>query len=322
MSNDDTEPKPDSDQDPNPIYISKKSKYKHLVISGGGPILLNILSAIQELEKEGILDISAIESIYGTSAGAIIAVILCLEYDWETVNDYFIKRPWHEVFHIKIQDMFDAYTKKGIFDLKTIEKCFKPLFDAKDIPLDITLSDFYKRNGKELHFFSFELNEYKVEDISYLTYPDLTLMTAIYMSCCLPLLFQPLFLNDKVFIDGGVACNYPLNYCIESGKNSGEILGFKNGFDLENSDTRINEDSTLLDFLLKFLFKAIFSVSTNYVQPVILNEIVFEVELNLKTLHQFLSSIDARKEYFQSGLETAAKFITNLRSREEDTTGL
>ena len=117
---------------------------KHLVISGGGPVLIQILGAIQHLERNEIVHMNEIESIYGTSAGAIIGILICLKFDWDTINDYIIKRPWHDVFPIKVQNIFDAYTKKGIFDIKTVEKCFKPLLDAKDIPMDINLEDFYK----------------------------------------------------------------------------------------------------------------------------------------------------------------------------------
>jgi hypothetical protein len=47
---------------------------KHLVISGGGPIMIQILGAIQHLETNKIVDMKNIESIYGTSAGAIVGV--------------------------------------------------------------------------------------------------------------------------------------------------------------------------------------------------------------------------------------------------------
>ena len=85
-----------------------------------------------------------IESIYGTSAGAIVGVLICLKFDWETINDYIIKRPWQDVFKITVERILEAYTKKGIFGSKTIEKCFKPLLDAKDISMTVTLEDFYK----------------------------------------------------------------------------------------------------------------------------------------------------------------------------------
>jgi predicted acylesterase/phospholipase RssA len=86
---------------------------KHLVMAGGGPILFQILSAIQELEKNDFFYMKNIESIYGTSAGSIVAVLISLKFDWETLNDYLIKRPWKDVFPVKVQNIFDAYTKKG-----------------------------------------------------------------------------------------------------------------------------------------------------------------------------------------------------------------
>ena len=55
---------------------------KHLVISGGGPIMIQILGAIQHLEKNEKVDMKNIESIYGTSAGAIVGVLICLKFDW------------------------------------------------------------------------------------------------------------------------------------------------------------------------------------------------------------------------------------------------
>jgi predicted acylesterase/phospholipase RssA len=286
---------------------------KHLVISGGGPIMVQVLGAVQQLEKEEFIDMKNIESIYGTSAGAIIGILICLKFDWETVNDYIIKRPWQDVFPIKVQNIFDAYTKKGVFDIKTIEKCFKPLLDAKDIPMDIKLDDFYKLTNIELHLFSFEINEYKVYDISYLTHPNLPLMTAIQMTCALPVLVTPVCIDDKCYIDGGMSTNYPLSYCIQSGKNSDEILGFKNKYSEEKN--YINAESTILDFLLSFLFKAVFSINTDKSQPIIKHELLCDAQyLNFEVLRSSLSNIEVRRDLFNNGMETAVKFLENLKN--------
>lgn len=285
---------------------------KHLVISGGGPIMVQILSAIQELEKNNYIDMNNIESIYGTSAGAIIGVLISLKYDWQTINDYIIKRPWHDVFPVKVQNILDSYTKRGLFDIKTVEKCFKPLFDAKDIPLDITMKDFYKLTNMELHMFAFEINQYMVEDISYISYPDLKLLDAIQMTCALPVLVTPVCIGDKCFMDGGVACNYPLNFCVNSGKDPNEILGFKNKY--SDDKTIINEESNLLDYLLNFLFKAVFSAKNNYVQPNIKNEVICDASyLNLDVLRNALSSIEIRKDLFEKGKITASNYLTSLQ---------
>ena len=286
---------------------------KHLVMSGGGPIMVQILGAIQHLENKKFLEMKNIESIYGTSAGAIVAILICLKFDWETINDYIIKRPWQDVFPVKVQNIFDAYTKKGIFDIKTIEKCFKPLLDAKDIPMNINLQEFYIISNIELHIYSFEINEYKVQDISYISHPNLSLLTAVQMTCGLPVLVTPVCIGDKCYIDGGLACNYPLNYCIESGNNPDEILGFKNKYSEEKNN--INEESTILDFLLSFLFKAVFSLSSSHIQPQLKNEIFCDSKyLTIDILRNTLGSVDVRRDLFKNGVESAEFFLSNLEN--------
>lgn len=283
---------------------------KHLVISGGGPILLQVLGAIQELEKNKYLNMSDIESIYGTSAGAAIGVMLSLKFDWETINDYLIKRPWQDVFPIRVQTIVDAYSKRGLFDSKTIELCFKPLFNARDIPMDINLVDFYHLTNIEQHFFTFEINEYTLEDVSYKTHPHLSLMNAIQMTCALPVFIAPLCMDGKCFMDGGAACNYPLTYCLQNVTDPDEVLGFKNKYG--NRKMTCNEDSTLFDYVLFFLFKAVFSINNNYVQPTIKNELVCDASyLSFELLNATLSNMDNRRDLFERGKQSAIQFMSN-----------
>ena len=290
---------------------------KHLVISGGGPTMIQTLGSIQHLEENKFIDFNNIETIYGTSAGAIIGVLICLKYDWITLYDYIIKRPWHEVFPVNIQNIFDAYTKKGIFDDKTVIKCFKPLFDAKDISLNISLKEFYEYSKIELHMFSFEVNTFQIEDVSYLTHPDISLITAIQMSCALPVLMSPICVDGKCYIDGGVTCNYPLKKCIDSNKNIEEILGFKNQYDdNNNNNNQIDSNSTLLDFITSFLFKLIHSVSSNNsTQTSITYEVITNTDfLTISTLKSALYSIEVREKLYKNGMETATNFISNLEN--------
>ena len=282
---------------------------KHLVISGGGPTLIQALGAIQHVEEQKFIDISNIETIYGTSAGAILGTLICLKFDWETINDYIIKRPWHEVFPINVQKIFDAYTKKGIFDIKTVEKIFKPLFSAKDLPLDITLQDFYNYSKIELHFFAFDINDFKNEDISYKTHPNISLITALQMTCSLPVLVAPVCIDNKCYIDGGIDCNYPLNKCLEL-YNQDEILGIKNQYD-KNDSNRVDSNSTMLDFLMSFVFKMIQNMDTGDKQTVIKNQIICKADfLSIDYLKTALYSMDVRRELFNSGTGFAKEFLS------------
>ena len=318
------------------ITIIISMTIKHLVISGGGPTMFQSLGAIQYLEQHKYIDLNNIETIYGTSAGAIIGVFISLKYDWTTINDYVIKRPWHKIFSIKAQNIFDAYTKKGLFDNTTIEKCLKPLFDAKDISMEITMKDFFEYCGIEIHMFTFEINNFESIDISYKTHPDLQLIKALHMSCSLPVIMSPVFLENKCYIDGGINCNYPLNKCIEANKNVDEIVGFNNDYNpdetaIETSDENltsehektneniINENSTILDFILGLFFKIIRSMQTDTKQTKINNEIVYKADLiSVNILKNTLYSIETRQKLLQIGIDAAKKYLDKIEKSKEN----
>jgi len=281
----------------------------HLVISGGGQTILQALGVLQHLEINNKIQRENIKTIYGTSAGAMVGVLFAFNFDWETINDFMIKRPWHDVFPIKVQNIFDAYTNKGIFNEKVFEKILKPLLDAKDLSLDITLKEFYDYSKIEVHFFSFEINEFILEDISYLTHPDLKLLMVLQMTCGIPVLVSPICIEKKCYIDGGMISNYPLNFCIDKFPDVEEILGIKNKYD-NVSKNEIDEKSNLLDFIMNFLFKIIYSFSTSNKQPKIPNEVVYKASvMNINTLKQAIHSIDVRKELLESGIEAAKEYI-------------
>lgn len=287
---------------------------KHLVISGGGPTMIQTLGVLHYLSSNNILNLNNIKTIHGTSAGAIVGTLICLKYDWESINDYIIKRPWNDVFKIKIDIICDAYKKKGLFDIKTIEKCFKPLFDAKDIPMNITLKEFYDYSNIDLHMYSFDINEFKLQDISHSTYPELPLLQGLQMTCSLPLLVSPVCLDNKCFIDGGIICNYPIKQCLEHIDNQDEILGIKNEYETENRvNSNITADSTIIDYILTFLFKSIQSLSKKEEIPQIKNEIICNATLmSVSYLKEVFSSIDLRKKLFEDGSETAKKYSSSL----------
>ena len=140
---------------------------KHLIMSGGGPIGLSYLGAMEYLLDKGFVNIDNIESIYATSIGAIISVMLSLKYDCPTIRKYVIERPWKDLFKLSAKQIMETYTNKGLYDIKVTEKTFKPLLEAKDLSINITLKEFYEYSQKDIHFFVFDLNSYKTVEITH-----------------------------------------------------------------------------------------------------------------------------------------------------------
>lgn len=288
---------------------------KHLVIPGGGPIGLKALGALQHLEQNGFWSISDIETIYATSAGAIISVLLCLKFDWETINDYIIKRPWNEAFKLGVDQIFDAYSKKGLFDKNIAEIFYKPFFNARDISLEITLKEFFELSNIEIHLFSLDINNFNLEDLSHLTHPDLPLLTAVQMSSAIPVLISPVCIEDKCYVDGGVVCNYPINQCILRAENVDEIFGLRNKY-IKNDDNIVKEKSTILEYVMNFIGKLVNNVNLRVEEQSVPNELIYDADLmNLSKIQLTLSSKEFRQELIDSGIEAGKAF---LLARETD----
>lgn len=289
---------------------------RHLVISGGGPILIQILSSIRTLETAQHLCLDHLQSIYATSAGTIVGVLLGLRFDWDTLMEFIVRRPWHDVFAVDTPTLMSSYADKGLFDRKTLEKCFRPLFGAKDLSLQITLKEFYEWSRLDIHLFTFDINTFQLHQLSHSTHPDLPLLQAIQMTSALPVLIQPVFINGGCYIDGGVACNYPLSFCLADGHDPSEILGIKNDYG-ENS-SQVEESATLMDYLFHFIFQSIFHLQVDYAQPTIENEMICHAEpLTIEFIHRSLHSVEFREELIERGKRDAEQYLTKAGVENE-----
>jgi hypothetical protein len=105
--------------------------------------------------------------------------MLCLKYDWETLNNYVINRPWKDAFPITTKQVLEAYSNKGLYDKRIADIIFKPLLEAKDLSLKTTLKELYDYSNIELHIYTVEINSFSLVDLSYKTHPNLLLTNAV-----------------------------------------------------------------------------------------------------------------------------------------------
>lgn len=290
---------------------------KHLVISGGGPLGFQFLGALQKLEKENYWNINNIESIYGTSVGAIIGTFLSLKYDVDTLNKYLIERPWHESFKINPNKILNFYVNKGIFDNEFFKIIFKPLLEAKDLSLNVTLKEFYNFSNIDFHIFTFNLNTFETIDLSHTTHPDLKLLDAIHMSSAVPGMFIPFIENNICYIDGGVKHNYPINFCLKDHPNKDEILAIKLSYKTEDGNplkAQVKEDSSLLDFISVFAINAMLFIRNTIENNDIENTVICYIDYNPFTVDFFMEVFknqDIRKQLLETGEQDAIKLLSN-----------
>ena len=298
---------------------------KHLVIAGGGPIGLQFLGALEHLNEQGFWNFEDIESIYATSIGTFLGAIICLKYDWSTLNKYIIERPWHDAFKLNGKQILDAFYNKGLYDKKVIEIVFKPLLEAKDLSLNITLKEFYEYSKIEFHLYTFELNKFETTDISYKTHPDLLLTQAIHMSSALPGVFIPTILDNGCYIDGGVMANYPLSYCLQDCKNEDEILGITFYRDYTKTDAYKNnivtEESSVIDFSIGFFINAMNYIYKTLKRDTIRNQVECLNDdnfLTMETIQKSINSMDMRRDWIDKGKKDAEIFLEKNKYKKED----
>ena len=290
---------------------------KHLVLGGGGIGGYAIYGALKYLSKNNYFDIKNIKSIYSTSAGALIGVLISLDYDWESLDDYLIKRPWDKVISIKPINILNLWNEKGLFDAEEIfGVILKKLLTAKGLSETITLKEYYNYNNIEIHIYSVNINNklpIKV-DFSYKTHPDLELCKVVALSCLVPIIFNPIFYNSECYIDGGILNNFPLDNCIDNikelGDNINEILAFKISVIKQNDI--ITNKSNMLDYLLYLTYKILWLISPENNQSDISNIVYCNIEDNFSFSSKALISEVVRKDMIDSGIKYGEDYLIKI----------
>lgn len=296
---------------------------KHLVLPGGGAASLRLLGALQRLEENNIWKHENIVSIHAVSAGTLIAVLIAIGFDIQTIVEYMIGRPWDNVFQISLVNIFDVFSKKGFFGTETFVTFIKPFFYARDISLDITLLQLFNITGIHLSLYTVELSLFKLVNVSHKTFPDLPVLKAIQMSAAYPVLISPVILDGKCYIDGGVICNYPINQCLTMFPNKSEVLGIGSSLEIETKN--VTEETTIFEYLLEILFKTVVNVHDRQMEfqnrIVIPNYVEIDIpSVTISNLQIAFNSIEERKKLLKEGQESANEFIQNITENNDDKT--
>lgn len=305
---------------------------KHLVISGGGPSGLYTYGALKYLSKNNFWNINNIKTIYGTSAGSLLSVILSLKYDWDIIDDYFIKKPWNKVINFSPEMIFNVWETKGLVGDEFVKNAIEPLLTAKELNINITLKEFYEYTKIEIHMFSIDINHLPLSltDISYKSFPDLTLINALAMTTAIPLIFKPIIMDDKCFIDGGFMTNFPLDICLQQTQSlNSEVLAFKNHWSIENSiiNSYINSDTNILQFwiyIMKILLNQLKIDKTHKNIDNIVNCLIEECS-DLNEWKEVASNRELREKFIKKGEQSAFLFMEyrmkafdNIKDKESD----
>lgn len=279
---------------------------KSIIISGGAYLGLSELGAVHSLIKNNFINLKNIESFYTTSVGTIISIIISLQLEWELIYDYFVLRPWYKIIDINIEKIFNIFNTKGLIEQDFFISLLKPLFDYKEIDINITLEEFEKKVGYKFNIFTCCFNNFNLININSDTHSNIKLIDAINMTCSIPVIFKPVTYDNNLYIDGGLIQGYPLSQCLDNYKQN-EVVGIR--FNFLDNEIKSLEDINVVEFIFKLINKMGRYISKDTYTNID-NEIVIDYnDLNYKDLEKCLSSEEKRIELIEIGIETVNKWI-------------
>lgn len=162
-----------------------KDLYKiGLVLSGGGARGFAHLGLMQALNEDGIFP----DVLSGTSAGALAGVLYADGYTPKEILKMMN-------YGSRLDFMRPTLPREGLLQISGIEKILSSKLRAKKfselkIPFYVSTTDL--NNGKSVYFSEGEL------------------INPVIASASIPVIFQPVKINDISYVDGGVLDNLPV----------------------------------------------------------------------------------------------------------------
>ena len=289
---------------------------KHLVLSGGAYKGLYIIGAMKELLKEKYINIDEIENIYGTSVGALIGVIICLNLDYDMLIEYAVNFPFTKYFTFSVDSLLEFISKKGIIKMDFINGIYENLLKNCGFNKNITFQELYDYSKIKLNIYVTNLNKFSYECFNYETHGNMKVLEAVYRSCSLPFIFQPVCCDKEWYVDGGLINPYPIQQALEEHELE-EILGFK----IKDDELACcPENSSIFHFGYYVIMKLIRQNEklNNSYDKNVKELIIPATSMNIEDAKLLINSKIERQRIFDLGKKYAKLFLTYQPSKEQN----
>jgi len=202
-----------------PQGMALRDKPQRLLFCGGGSRCIIFIQALVELEKEGFL--TEIREYWGTSAGALVALLLAVGVSPVAIQPLVQGTQFHKFRDMDIQNLFSFQKTWGLDDGKSltaelervVSLLASPNLLLKDLPsLHIAVTDVTARetlilNGK--------------------THPNIRAIDAVRASMSIPFLYRPYMDPESghYWNDGALRANFAWDF-LPSDEEREKSLGF------------------------------------------------------------------------------------------------
>ena len=176
-----------------------------LVLSGGGAKGIYFIGILKKLEDLNI--IKNINTFSGTSIGAFFSALFSIGYTSKELYDFIILLKISKIKKMSVNNFFQFF---GIDDGNNLEIILENMFELKGFNKNTTFLELFNKTKKELIITGVCINEKKCHYFSYKNYPNMPIIKAVRISCSVPIYFNPVKYDNKLWVDGAVIDNFPI----------------------------------------------------------------------------------------------------------------
>ncbi len=208
--------------------FAQTNKIDNIVFEGAGIRGIAYVGAINELEQKGLL--KNVKRVGGTSAGAITALLLTLNYssgEIATIINSTSFKKFNDGRFLVFGGLNRLRKYYGWYRGKRFEEWLSQLIAAKTGNAEITFSALHQKGNKDLYVTGTCLNKQKLIVFSYENYPQMKVKDAVRISMSIPFYFEAVFIDSTgniishpknkkgldTMLDGGFVANSPIKIC-------------------------------------------------------------------------------------------------------------
>lgn len=295
------------------------SYYNTLILSGGCMKTISTLGSLQYCYETKLL--TTIETYVGTSAGAIICFLLVIGYTPIEIITYLCV---NNVFKDITIDIGGMLNHTGAVSYSIVQDTLEKMTIQKIgyLPTFTDINNIFKR---DLVITTFNYTTKELEYLNFKNTPTMPVLVALRMSSSLPLIFEPFLYMNNVYIDGGIAENFPIRYALRL--NQPRVLGIIIKFEQTHNETNdINESDETNDTnesitwdldslnILQYIYNLL-AIPLDQNLKNCLNEIkgnsdmdIISIESSLNPFNFELNTRD-KLEYFSDGYNVALNYF-------------
>lgn len=285
----------------------EKFKKKILVISGGGIKGFNALGSLKCILDNNIGNL--FETMAGSSVGAVICFLYNIGYGPKDIYDVLEQIDFTKLIKYIEPENLLVEPCFGISSPEPILHCIYSFMKKMNINKNITFAQLYSMTNTNLIITGTCLNDISIKYFSHTTTPNMQILKALRITISIPFIFRPYQYDGKLWVDGGVMNNFPIDLF---NNKLDDVIGIY----MDDIYESVNEIEEIQDYFIR-VFKCVFR-GLNYNKIELFKKYFVHIKTSSTHTTNWEITHDEKKMLYDEGYNQTQDYIFNILGKKNE----